>query len=31
MSRERHKNKKYEKELRISAVESYLRGEGSLR
>ena len=31
MSRKSQKNKKYSKELRITAVETYLRGEGSLR
>ena len=31
MSRKSHKNKKYSKELRITAVETYLRGEGSLK
>ena len=29
MSRRNHKNKKYSKELRVEAVEAYLRGEGS--
>ena len=29
MSRKSHKNKKYSKELRITAVEAYQRGEGS--
>ncbi len=31
MPRKSHKNKKYSAELKILAVESYLRGEGSLR
>ena len=29
MSRRNHKNKKYSKELRVEAVEAYLRGEGT--
>ena len=31
MPRRTHKNKKYSKELKIKAVQAYLKGEGSLR
>ena len=31
MSKKRRKNKKYSAELKLQAVHSYLKGEGSLR